>query len=109
MAFWRLPSATTNWYLATKRENGKVHLAVLDGVTAAAGNWNFEIGGIEVDKTYQGPVIIVLMAYKNDLIAANQKAWLEQNKGDGFVEIPQLEARVDSSAPATFTATNPVH
>ncbi|HEX3043834.1 MAG TPA: hypothetical protein VHY08_03695 [Bacillota bacterium] len=109
MAFWRLPSASANWYLATKQENGKIQPAVMDGVTAAAGNWNFEIGGIEVDKTYQGPIIIVLMVFKTDLIAANQKAWLEQNKGDGFVEIPQLEAKVDSSAPATFTASIPVH
>jgi hypothetical protein len=107
LAFWRIPSSTANWYMTTTQANGKLQPAVLDGTTTLAGNWNYEIGGISIDRAYQGPLIIVLIAYNRDLIASNQQAWLEQNQDKGFEEIPELQAKADSSAPATFNCAGP--
>lgn len=107
VAFWRLASAhSTNWHVAKRRVGSNYELAVLEGESAAAGTWDFLVGGIELEKSYTGTISIVLILMKQDEITASARKFLDDELGWGFGQLPH-EGRVAITAPTSFE-TRPV-
>lgn len=102
LAFWRLANdISTNWHVGKRRVGDNYALATLDGESAIAQNWDFLVGGIEVDKTYSGIVSLVVVVMKNQQLAATAANLSEDNLRWGFSELP-TDGRVSVSAPVTF-------
>jgi hypothetical protein len=77
-------------------------LEILNGDIATSGIWDFRVGGILVNSSYQGSVLIVLLAMKKDTIDANRVAWIK-NKDLGFPSLPSNALAI--SPPKAFETT----
>jgi hypothetical protein len=107
VAFWRLVSArVTNWHVGRRSVGSNWRLATLEGANAGSGAWHFAIGGIECDKSYAGDILVVILAMNLDAIEKNETAWMDDNNGWGFEELPTGQS-IAVSAPYVF-GTAPV-
>jgi hypothetical protein len=106
VAFWRVANAfETNWHACRRRIGGNYVLAELEGDSAIAGQWDFQIGGIEINRSYSGPVSVVLIALNRKMISLNAEKWIRGDLGWGVERLPGGEGRLAISAPVSFETT----
>jgi hypothetical protein len=107
VAFWRLANAyETNWHVGKRRVGASYKIALLDGEIASQESWDFLVGGIETDKSYDGPVSILVAAFRRDEVDAREREWLNDELGWGFEQLP-TKGRVAITSPRLFE-THPV-